>query len=364
MFAKLYRSIRQMWGKLPAFVALTALVASGLVATEAPLPANAAIVTNNLVMNLDGTDASSLPASGNWSSISPASGSFSGAISGATRAGGTYGGLNFDANIDYVNFGSNTGSIPGSMTFEAWINPGNMVANKWSIIASRWFDSPTVANTTSQDWHFSIMHNGTTANLQLDATTQSAPLRGNTSFPLATANKWFLVGFKFDSAAGTAQLFVNGVADSNPTTMSHNASTVPQFCLGDGRTNGITNPLAFNGQISKVRMYNAALTSAQMAQNFLADSDFYGIAPVNTVAPAISGLAKVGKTLTTDGGTWGAGDSTGTTTSYQWQTSPNKSSWVNISGATSSTYTIASGDVSNYIRLAVTKSNSAGPVTA
>lgn len=364
MFAKVYRSIRQMWGKLPAFVALTALVASGLVATEAPLAANAAIVTNNLVMNLDGTDASSLPASGNWSSISPASGAFSGAISGATRAGGTYGGLNFDANIDYVNFGSNTGYIPGSMTFEAWIKPGNMTANKWSIIASRWFDSPTVETVANHDWHFGIFHNGTSATLQLDASTQSSSLRGNTVFPLNGTNKWYQVGFKFDATAGTAQLFVNGVADSAANTASHSASTVPQFWLGDGRTTGTTNPLAFNGQISKVRMYNSALTSAQLAQNFLADSDFYGIAPVNTVAPAISGLAKVGKTLNTDGGTWGAGDSTGTTTSYQWQTSPNKSSWVNISGATSSTYTIVSGDVSNYIRLAVTKSNAAGTVTA
>jgi alpha-tubulin suppressor-like RCC1 family protein len=87
------------------------------------------------------------------------------------------------------------------------------------------------------------------------------------------------------------------------------------------------------------------------------------ILPANTVAPSVSGTAKVGQTLTTTDGTW-----TGTPTpSYtrQWQVSDNGTSgWSNISGATSSTYVITSSEASKYIRSKITATNDAGAVDA
>lgn len=80
----------------------------------------------------------------------------------------------------------------------------------------------------------------------------------------------------------------------------------------------------------------------------------YGAAPVNTVAPVVSGTATVGQTLSTTNGTWlGAPAPTFT---YQWQRTGS-----NISGATSSTYVLVAADYANTIRCVVTATNSIAP---
>ena len=64
----------------------------------------------------------------------------------------------------------------------------------------------------------------------------------------------------------------------------------------------------------------------------------YGAAPVNTVAPAVTGTATVGSTLTTTNGTWTGAPAP--TFTYQWFRSPSTS----IGGATSSSYVLVIGD--------------------
>jgi hypothetical protein len=86
----------------------------------------------------------------------------------------------------------------------------------------------------------------------------------------------------------------------------------------------------------------------------MAVGNSYGSAPVNTVAPAVTGTATVGQTLTTTNGTWlGAPAPTFT---YQWQRSGS-----NIGGATSSTYVLVAADYANTIRCVVTATNSVAP---
>jgi hypothetical protein len=94
-----------------------------------------------------------------------------------------------------------------------------------------------------------------------------------------------------------------------------------------------------------------------VSANSNATANVAGTAPVNTVAPAISGTATIGSTLTTSDGTW-----TGTPTptfAYQWQRVT-----TNISGATSSTYVVQLADVGNTIRCVVTATNVAGSASA
>ena len=82
-----------------------------------------------------------------------------------------------------------------------------------------------------------------------------------------------------------------------------------------------------------------------------------GTPPVNTVAPAISGTTAVGSVLTTTTGTW-----TGTPTityAYQWLRGGSA-----ISGATSSSYTLVSGDTGAMLSVTVTATNTAGNASA
>ncbi len=81
------------------------------------------------------------------------------------------------------------------------------------------------------------------------------------------------------------------------------------------------------------------------------------VAPVNTIAPAITGTAQVGQTLTCSSGTW-----TGTapiTYAYQW-----KRNGSNIGGATNSTYTLVTADAGTTVSCTVTATNGAGSASA
>lgn len=79
-------------------------------------------------------------------------------------------------------------------------------------------------------------------------------------------------------------------------------------------------------------------------------------APLNTVAPVISGTAKVGETLNAGTGTWSYSP---TSFAYQWKRGGSA-----ISGATSATYLLVSGDNGSNITCDVTATNASGSTTA
>jgi hypothetical protein len=84
-------------------------------------------------------------------------------------------------------------------------------------------------------------------------------------------------------------------------------------------------------------------------------------APANTVSPTISGAPQQGNSLTVNNGTW-----TGTTPitySYKWQDCTS-SACTNISGATSSSYTLQASEVGDTIDVVVTATNSVSSTSA
>ncbi len=86
-------------------------------------------------------------------------------------------------------------------------------------------------------------------------------------------------------------------------------------------------------------------------------------APANTSAPAISGTAREGETLSAASGSWSG--STPMSFSYRWQRcNSSGGSCGNIGGATGQTYRLTNGDVGRTIRVSVTASNSDGSSNA
>lgn len=82
-----------------------------------------------------------------------------------------------------------------------------------------------------------------------------------------------------------------------------------------------------------------------------------GLAPVNTVAPVVSGNASSGQTLSTTNGTWTGAPTP--TFAYQWQRNTS-----NISGATSATYLVVDADIGSTLRCVVTATNALGSASA
>lgn len=87
--------------------------------------------------------------------------------------------------------------------------------------------------------------------------------------------------------------------------------------------------------------------------------------PVNSVAPAVSGTAMVGATLTMDNGTWSNVDGA-TVYTRQWYTITPGSppSTVPIAGATAATYLISNNDIGRYLFGVVTATTTAGAASA
>lgn len=86
-----------------------------------------------------------------------------------------------------------------------------------------------------------------------------------------------------------------------------------------------------------------------------------GTAPVNTVAPAITGTPTVGQTLTVSNGTW---TNTPTSYTYQWQVSFAPGDYTNIPGATAATYVPVSGNEGGSVRAIVRAQNAGGETSA
>lgn len=78
--------------------------------------------------------------------------------------------------------------------------------------------------------------------------------------------------------------------------------------------------------------------------------------PANTVAPAVTGTATVGQTLTCSGGTW-TGTPAPSTAQYQWLRNG-----FQISNAVASTYVLTAGDLGAIISCLVRRSNIYGDV--
>lgn len=104
-----------------------------------------------------------------------------------------------------------------------------------------------------------------------------------------------------------------------------------------------------------------SLGSASADSNDIAN--IAGTAPSISGVPTISSQTQVGETITAT-----AASVTGVptpTTSWQWQRSADGSTgWANISGATSSTYTLVAADDTNYVRAVQTSTNVIGTDSA
>ncbi|MGO9761414.1 MAG: hypothetical protein ACLP1Q_09185 [Solirubrobacteraceae bacterium] len=85
-------------------------------------------------------------------------------------------------------------------------------------------------------------------------------------------------------------------------------------------------------------------------------------APTNTALPTVSGTGEEGQTLSASTGSW---TNSPTSYAYQWQDcNTSGEACTNISGATSATYKLATGDIGHTLRVIVTASNAGGSTKA
>lgn len=200
----------------------------------------------------------------------------------ATTSGTQYlsdfGGVeSFTASSSYLDFGKPAiGSAinPSSdISAEVWIKFNTFNAN-WNIFLTHWFDD-IAGSSVANDFHFSVYSDGVVPRQLNLYTTGKHDLRGTSTI---VTGKWYHFAFSVDNTSATKkiELYVNGIRETVHTqsTSVRTANTNNRFMVGDARA--VVSP---NGQIAKVRLYNRALTAAEVKSNFDADRVKYGFAP-------------------------------------------------------------------------------------
>jgi hypothetical protein len=228
----------------------------------------ACITTNGIVLHYDPSRSLSYPGTG--TTINDLSG------------GGRHGTMsNVTFTSPYLTFNGTSSqiSVPDSLalepqgvdwSIEVWVNQS--VAGNDVVLGK--FN----AGGNTQDVGYSIRTTGSTFYAQYGSGSGSgSTLFQNSTNHVATLDTWYQIVYVFTNlATDTLQTFVNG---SSIGTVGHNLSSILNTTnpLYIGSYNNGEFPQWFDGKIGIVRMYNRALSTSDVLNNYNADKSKYGL---------------------------------------------------------------------------------------
>jgi hypothetical protein len=215
-----------------------------------PLAVLPPIATANLVLDLDAGNAASYSGTGTtWTNLVD---NTDYTISNGTFDSADGGSILFNGSSTFVDIGTPL-SNGTDFTKEAWVNADVVTAAR-NILSSE----------SNVFWN-----NGSTLSGGVGG---SFSLVTSSNFPTAV---WRHVVLTFDDVNNTMRLYINGtqVSENTGVTQSY-VSEIER--IGAHFFNG--NPVSFwNGKISQVRVYSAALSAADVLENFNTNKARYGL---------------------------------------------------------------------------------------
>jgi hypothetical protein len=222
------------------------------------------IATSNLVLHYDPSNLSSYSGSGSTinSLVSP---NLTGTMSNITYTN-TY--FSYNGTISQINIADNAALEPGSgdWTMEAWVYLSNSSGSK--VVLGK-FDPGGGAQDVS--YSIRIISNAIYAQIGNGSGVVDTPAY---TIPL---NTWTHVTYVWKNVAtNSLEAYINGVSVGS---VSHSFSSILNTSanLYIGSYNGGEYSQYMNGRIGITRLYSAALTSAQVLQNYNANKSIYGL---------------------------------------------------------------------------------------
>ncbi len=231
-----------------------------------------------------------------------------------------------------------------------------------------WSSVPPVTGYSYQ-WQRSLDGGTTWANLDQETRSTYKVIASDYAFKLrvrvtATNVNGSRAAFSADSAA-VAETYnvqipvVRGVLVSGQLLEVTDGTWSSDYPL-TYRYQWLRNGSSISGQINPSYTLTDTDVNTTISVNVIAYSSLGSVTASSTVRssvaaagaaapPVITGLVRAKRVLTTSNGTWYTAP-TNTTLTYQWQRSLDAKLWNNIASATSSTYTVADGDIGYFIR--------------
>jgi hypothetical protein len=240
------------------------------IGTGVTLSPSYAVVTSGLVFELDAGNTASYPGSGNnWYDLV---GSADATLpNGATYSSSNGGILTFDrASQQSAHASDLAGGALTTFTAETWVNFNildNSAGNATCTITEVYASTPI---------NYSIS-NGLSGN---PLVWQGGYYGGNGDWHLAgtlvpVINTWYCMAVTYDGT--NVRFYVNGALNDTTASAVTPGSSGLGMHIGE-RWDAPSYPLSFlDGSVPVVRLYNRALSSTEVAENFMANRDRFGI---------------------------------------------------------------------------------------
>jgi len=220
------------------------------------------VITNGLILNLDAGFTPSYPTTGStWYDLS--GNSYNGVLAnGPTFSSANNGSIVYDGTDDWVYVPSQTAfnSLVNNFTVVGWIKPSTL-----SGVAQRLFGLGYVAQ-----WQLELRGSGTQG-LSINY-NQSGVNYFNTGGPLVTWDAWQQVGFVINNSV--VNYILNGQLYNSFTISGNFVPSGQPFSVGN--YNGAGDG-AYKGNIASCQLYNRALTSAEILQNYNSTKARFGL---------------------------------------------------------------------------------------
>jgi hypothetical protein len=220
---------------------------------------NTNIVRNGLVLYNDAANTKSYPGSGTaWTDLS-GNGNNGTLVNGPTYSSANMGSIIFDGVDDHISFISNP-ALTNQITVDVWVNLTATTPNGNAWILGREGSYRLTYDTTSIQWTCATVNNGWY--------TTGTPV---TVGIVPTGNILNIVG-TYDGTNN--RIYVNGTLRTTGTLISGNILTTSTYYLA---RSGAGNIDYGNMNMYSHKLYNRALTAAEVSQNFNALRGRYSI---------------------------------------------------------------------------------------
>ncbi len=256
---------------------------------------------------------------------------------------------------------SSLGGDPGT-----WTGLSNVFAYQWqsSPDGTTWTDIPSATSLTysvrTADEGMRLRLRVTVANPDGSRTAVSGPSAVVSAAPPVSTTAPAVSGSAVRGSTLTAGVGMwSGVGNSY--TYQWQRDNGLGFVSIQGAT-GATYPVAVADEAFRLRVLVTASNPDGVASAPSASTTAVVASPPLAVgAPALTGAAQRGSTLTATLGTW---TGTGNSFTYQWQRSPDGVTWTPIADATGTTYLLGVADEGTRLRVLVTAVNPDGSAAA
>jgi hypothetical protein len=221
------------------------------------------VVTNGLALCLDAANQRSYPGSGaTWSDLT---GNFRNSTLSNTPTYAT-GTLTFStASLQYGTI-SNIGSL-SNWTAEAWVKFNSTTTNQVSSVVGNQYNGLSSLN-------FSIGTNNSPSSYNICVGFYDGSWRNTTGFA-PVVDTWYQIVGTYDGS--TIRQYVNGVANGGTLNYVGTPTSGGEIRLMRRWDNVVSAGNLFNGVLSIVRVYNKALSSAEVLQNYNATKTRFGL---------------------------------------------------------------------------------------